>query len=111
MELKRRRMKSEPIRQQELAAYFTHCNLQTVHLRLALLNAMIICYDAKNLVTAANFARRLLETNPIIENQTRKARQVLQAADPSFLTLKYDNVANPFDLLHGNDEGCFVGKS
>ncbi|GLT72776.1 hypothetical protein SLA2020_446800 [Shorea laevis] len=64
MELKRREIKDNPVRQQELAAYFTHCNLQMPHLRLALLNAMTVCYKAKNLATAANFARRLLETNP-----------------------------------------------
>ncbi|KAL4293337.1 hypothetical protein AHAS_Ahas18G0118000 [Arachis hypogaea] len=31
-----------------------------------LLNAMTVCYKAKNLATAANFVRRLLETNPTI---------------------------------------------
>ncbi|XWS62736.1 hypothetical protein CRYUN_Cryun06bG0036400 [Craigia yunnanensis] len=44
MELKRREMRDNPVRQQELAAYFTHCNLQLPHLRLALLNAMTVCY-------------------------------------------------------------------
>ncbi|XAR61695.1 hypothetical protein NMG60_11016187 [Bertholletia excelsa] len=81
MELKRRELKDNPIRQQELAAYFTHCNLQLPHLRLALLNAMTVCYKAGNLSTAANFARRLLETNPTAENQAKTARQVLQAAE------------------------------
>ena len=47
MELKRREIKDDPVRQQELAAYFTHCNLQMPHLRLALLNAMTICYKAR----------------------------------------------------------------
>ncbi|KAM1123169.1 hypothetical protein ACFX19_004681 [Malus domestica] len=68
MEIKRKELKGDPVRQQELAAYFTHCNLQMPHLRLALLNAMSVCYKAGNLNTAANFARRLLETNPTIEN-------------------------------------------
>ncbi|KAL0432388.1 UNVERIFIED_CONTAM: Coatomer subunit alpha-1 [Sesamum latifolium] len=81
MELKRRELKDNPVRQQELAAYFTHCNLQLPHLRLALLNAMTVCFKAHNLSTAANFARRLLETNPSNENQARTARQVLQAAE------------------------------
>ncbi|CAI0422909.1 unnamed protein product [Linum tenue] len=98
MELKRREMKSDPVRQQELAAYFTHCNLQTPHLRLALLNAMTICYKAKNFVTAANFARRLLETNPQVENQAKTARQVLQASERNMTDatqLSYD-FRNPF---------------
>ncbi|KAM1245002.1 hypothetical protein FF1_036296 [Malus domestica] len=56
MEIKRRELKGDPVRQQELAAYFTHRNLQIPHLRLALLNAMSVCYKAGNLNTAANFA-------------------------------------------------------
>ncbi|KAI3962510.1 hypothetical protein MKW92_032008 [Papaver armeniacum] len=98
MELKRRETKDNPIRQQELAAYFTHCNLKTPHLRLALLNAMTVCYKGKNFNTAANFARRFLETNPTVENQAKTARQVLQAAErnPKDETqLNYD-FRNPF---------------
>lgn len=98
MELKRREIKDNPVRQQELAAYFTHCNLQIAHLRLALLNAMTVCYKAKNLATAANFARRLLETNPTVENQAKTARQVLQAAERNMTDaaqLNYD-FRNPF---------------
>ncbi|KAF5730113.1 coatomer subunit alpha-1 [Tripterygium wilfordii] len=98
MELKRRELKDDPVRQQELAAYFTHCNLQMPHLRLALLNAMTVCYKAKNLATAANFGRRLLETNPPNETQARTARQVLQAAERNMndaCELNYD-FRNPF---------------
>ncbi|XP_010271512.1 PREDICTED: coatomer subunit alpha-1-like [Nelumbo nucifera] len=98
MELKRRELKDNPVRQQELAAYFTHCNLQMPHLRLALLNAMTVCYKSGNLNTAANFARRLLETNPTIENQAKTARQVLQAAERNMRDssqLNYD-FRNPF---------------
>ncbi|CAM8968901.1 unnamed protein product [Rhodiola kirilowii] len=98
IELKRREMKDNTLRQQELAAYFTHCNLQLPHLRLALLNAMTVCYKSKNLSTSANFARRLLETNPTIENQAKTARQVLQAAEKNMhdsVELNYD-FRNPF---------------
>ncbi|KAF4369616.1 coatomer subunit alpha-1 [Cannabis sativa] len=98
MELKRKELRDDPVRQQELAAYFTHCNLQLPHLRLALQNAMTICFKAKNLATAANFARRLLETNPPNENQSRTARQVLQAAERNMTDaseLNYD-FRNPF---------------
>ncbi|KAE8711724.1 Coatomer subunit alpha-2 [Hibiscus syriacus] len=49
MELKRRQMNENPERQQELAAYFTHCNLQLPHLRLVLLNTMTVCYKARKL--------------------------------------------------------------
>ncbi|XP_022986447.1 coatomer subunit alpha-1-like [Cucurbita maxima] len=98
IELKRRELKDNPTRQMELAAYFTHCNLQMPHLRLALLNAMTVCYKAKNLASAANFARRLLETNPPVENQAKTARQVIQAAERNMKDshqLNYD-FRNPF---------------
>ncbi|KAK4365107.1 hypothetical protein RND71_016465 [Anisodus tanguticus] len=98
MEVKRKESKDNPVRQQELAAYFTHCNLQLPHLRLALQNAMSICYKASNLSSAANFARRLLETNPTNESQAKTARQVLQAAEKNMrdaTQLNYD-FRNPF---------------
>ncbi|XP_057525773.1 coatomer subunit alpha-1-like [Amaranthus tricolor] len=98
METKRRELKDDPKRQQELAAYFTHCNLQMPHLRLALQNAMTVCYKAKNLSTASSFARRLLETNPTNEQQAKLARQVVQAAEKNMndaIELDYD-FRNPF---------------
>jgi coatomer protein complex subunit alpha (xenin) len=97
MVVKSKEMEGDVVRQQELAAYFTHCNLQTPHLRLALLNAMIVSFKAGNLITAANFARRLLETNPP-EAQGKKARQVLQAAEKNMKDvspINYD-FRNPF---------------
>ncbi|XP_047310671.1 coatomer subunit alpha-1-like [Impatiens glandulifera] len=98
IELARKEIKDDIIRQQELAAYFTHCKLQMPHLRLALQNAMTVCFKAKNLATASNFARRLLETNPTNEKQAKMARQVLQASEKSMSDasqLKYD-FRNPF---------------
>ncbi|XP_038719501.1 coatomer subunit alpha-2 isoform X2 [Tripterygium wilfordii] len=98
MELKRRELKDDLVRQQELAAYFTHCNLQMHHLRLALLIAMSSCAKAKNFATAANFAPRLIETNPTIESQAKTARQVLQAAEKNMTDasqINYD-FRNPF---------------
>ncbi|KAK9066647.1 hypothetical protein SSX86_013970 [Deinandra increscens subsp. villosa] len=97
LELKRREFKDNPVRQQELAAYFTHCNLQLPHLRLALNNAMTVCFKAGNLITASSFARRLLETNPA-ENHGQKARSVIQAAERNMrdsTQLNYD-FRNPF---------------
>ncbi|RID60734.1 hypothetical protein BRARA_F03864 [Brassica rapa] len=97
MELKRRETKDDPVRQQELAAYFTHCNLQLPHLRLALFSAMGVCYKSKNLATAYNFAKRFLETNPV-ESQAKTARQIVQAAERNMTDtteLNYD-FRNPF---------------
>ncbi|XP_076947694.1 coatomer subunit alpha-1-like [Bidens hawaiensis] len=97
MELKRREVKDDPVRQLELAAYFTHCNLQLPHLRLALMNAMSLCFKAGNLITASNFARRLLEANPA-ETHAQKAHSVIQAAERNMkdsIQLNYD-FRNPF---------------
>ncbi|CAN0854504.1 Coatomer subunit alpha-1 [Linum grandiflorum] len=113
MELKRREMKSgdDPVRVQELAAYFTHCNLQTPHLRLALQSAMSICYKAKNCVTAVNFARRLLEMNPL-EGQAKMARSVLQAAERNMTDaapLNYD-FRNPFVVCGASHVPIYRGQ-
>ena len=52
---------ADPVRSTELSAYFTHCNLQPVHLLLALRSAMGTAFKHKNFIVAASFARRLLE--------------------------------------------------
>ncbi|XP_043714233.1 coatomer subunit alpha-1 [Telopea speciosissima] len=112
MELKRREIRDNPVRLLELAAYFTHCNLQMPHLRLALLNAMTVCYKAGNLSTAANFARRLLETNPTIESQAKTARQVLQAAEKNMKDvsqLNYD-FRNPFVVCGATHVPIYRGQ-
>jgi hypothetical protein len=68
LEIERRRIQvNEPDnikRQLELAAYFTHCQLQPSHLALAIRLAMTTFHKAKNYPTAAVFAQRLLELNP-----------------------------------------------
>jgi coatomer subunit alpha len=94
MEVKRREMKDEPIRQMELAAYFTNCKLQKIHMRLVLSSAMSICFSKKNKATAANFARMLLEQSPN-EAIAKKARQVIQAGGTDETELNYD-FRNPF---------------
>ena len=45
-------------RAMELAAYFTHCQLQPVHLALSLRSAMTIFFKNRNLATCAHFCRR-----------------------------------------------------
>lgn len=65
IELERRRVeKSDPSntkRQLELAAYFTHCRLQSSHVVLTLRQAMGNFSKAKNYTTAATFAKRVSE--------------------------------------------------
>ncbi|PKU81497.1 coatomer subunit alpha-1 [Dendrobium catenatum] len=96
IEVKRKEIKGDVIRQQELSAFFTNCKLQKVHSRLVLTSAMITCFKGGNYATAANFARMLLENSPT-ENQSRKARQVLQACGDKkdAHQLNYD-YRNPF---------------
>lgn len=48
----------------ELAAYFTHCELQPAHSLLSLQVAMAQAYKAKCFATAAIMIRRLLELGP-----------------------------------------------
>jgi coatomer protein complex subunit alpha (xenin) len=47
----------------ELAAYFTCCKLQGSHSFLALQGAMATAFKGQNFVTAASFAKRLLQGN------------------------------------------------
>eukprot|EP00997_Jenningsia_sp_PLL12_P007204 NODE_3815_length_728_cov_84.661267_g3216_i0.p2 GENE.NODE_3815_length_728_cov_84.661267_g3216_i0~~NODE_3815_length_728_cov_84.661267_g3216_i0.p2 ORF type:complete len:164 (+),score=65.81 NODE_3815_length_728_cov_84.661267_g3216_i0:28-492(+) len=64
----------------ELAAYFTHSNLQPTHLALSLISAMSASVKAKNYKTASGFARRLLELNPNHKG-AGQARKVIQLAE------------------------------
>lgn len=61
----------------EMAAYFTHCNLQPVHQILTLRTALNLFFKLKNYKTAASFARRLLEQGPRQE-VAQQARKILQ---------------------------------
>ncbi|KAL4072497.1 coatomer WD associated region-domain-containing protein [Scleroderma yunnanense] len=84
IELERRRVIQEDPdsirRNLELAAYFTHCQLQPAHMQIALRSAIGVFAKANNHATAAKFARRLLELKPdpkIIS----QARQRIAAGD------------------------------
>ncbi|KAI7840084.1 hypothetical protein COHA_006214 [Chlorella ohadii] len=99
IELKRREIKDDPRRIAELAAYFTHCNLQRVHLALSLRSAMSVFFKLKNYNTCATFCRRLLELQPD-EKMAAQARQVLAACEKQPTDaeqLNYD-ARNPFDI-------------
>jgi coatomer protein complex subunit alpha (xenin) len=94
----------DTVRSLELAAYFTHCNLQPSHLMLALKSAMASAFKAKNFVNAAAFARRLLElpeTNSERHADTRsKAQKVLSKSEQQGRNehqIDYDEM-NPFSL-------------
>ena len=83
----------------QLAAYFTHCNLQPVHMILTLRTAVNLFFKVKNLRQAASFARRLLELGPSadVAQQMRKVLRICEATPTDAHALAYDP-QNPFDV-------------
>ncbi len=81
----------------ELAAYFTHCQIQPTHLQLSLRSAMTLAYKLKNMQSASLFARRLLETAPSaqVSQQAKKLLQVAEKNPTDEVKLDYDQY-NPF---------------
>ncbi|KAG9287253.1 hypothetical protein G9A89_008883 [Geosiphon pyriformis] len=81
----------------ELAAYFTHCQLQPAHLQLSLRSAMSLSNRAKNCLTASTFARRLLELAPPpqVATQARQIQSVCDKTPRDEIPLDYDQY-NPF---------------
>lgn len=107
----------DPSRSLELAAYFTHCNLQPAHLMLALKTAMASAFKSKNFINAASFARRLLELpdiNSERHSDTRsKAQKVLQKSEQqgrNEFTIDYDEM-NPFSLDCSTLKPIYKGTS
>ena len=76
---------TDPVRATELSAYFTYCNLQPVHLMLALRSAMGTAFKHKNFILAASFARRLLELPDMSSERNKdlkvKAMKVRQKSE------------------------------
>lgn len=82
MELLRKDLPKNTLEEQkrncEMAAYFTHCNLQPVHQILTLRTSLKLFFKLKNFKTAGSFARRLLELGPSpdLSQQAKKFLQV-----------------------------------
>ena len=95
----------------EMAAYFTHCNLQPVHQLLTLRTACNLFFKLKNFKTAGSFARRLLELGPKPE-VAQQTRKILQACDKNPTDehkLDYDEF-NPFDVDAGEYKPIYRGS-
>jgi len=113
MELERRELstqKKDGARQVELAAYFTHCNLQGPHHLLTLRSAANCAFQHKELQTAHSLATRLLELNPKAEvaNFAEKILRVSvngQDAD----SLRYDSL-NPFVICGAEHIPIYQGS-
>ncbi|KAJ3093508.1 hypothetical protein HK100_006568 [Physocladia obscura] len=101
MELTRRSSLTKPKRAVELAAYFTHCQLQLPHLQRVVLLAMTVAYKYRNFNTACRFAHRLIEMGAPEEmalKTSNKARKLLTACEKNQtdeIILEY-NEHNPF---------------
>ena len=88
-----RKTTKEAKRQVELAAYFTHINLQPKHLMLSLKSAMKHAYDSKCFLTASIFGKRILQLKPEGE-LAKKTKQVVQFCDKNptdAIKLDYDH--------------------
>ena len=112
VEMKRKEHKEEPVRAAELAAYFTHSQLQPIHLSLSLRSAMTLFFKLKNYDTAAGFCRRLLELNPPVK-VAQQAKQVLQACERTpgdEVQLDYDS-RNPFVVCAGTFVPIYRGTT
>lgn len=101
LETERKAMPKETLEQQkrscEMAAYFTHCKLQSIHTILTLRTAANIFFKIKNYKTAASFAKRLLELGPKPEvaQQVKKLLQLAEKNPTDEHKLEYDE-RNPF---------------
>ncbi|XP_077985035.1 coatomer subunit alpha-like isoform X2 [Glandiceps talaboti] len=115
MEIKRKELPKSSLEDQkrncEMAAYFTHCNLQPVHQILTLRTALNLFFKLKNYKTAASFARRLLELGPKPEvgQQTRKVLQACEKNPTDAHKLNYDE-HNPFDVCAASYKPIYRGK-
>lgn len=115
MELFRKDLPKESLDAQkrscELAAYFTHCNLDSVHLMLTLRTAMNLHFKLKNYRFASSFARRLLELGPKADmaQQTRKLLAVCDKNPSNEHNIKYDE-HNPFNVCSKTYEPIYRGK-
>jgi len=97
MELHRKDLASDPIKQLELGAYFTHSKTQPIHRMLSLRSAMKAAYRLKNYTLAGGFARRLLELSPKpeIASEARKVAKFAEQNPTDEHRLDYDE-RNPF---------------
>ncbi|KAJ7418410.1 coatomer subunit alpha-like protein [Pitangus sulphuratus] len=115
MEIERKKLPKDTLEQQkricEMAAYFTHSNLQPVHMILVLRTALNLFFKLKNFKTAATFARRLLELGPKPEvaQQTRKILSACEKNPTDTYQLNYD-MHNPFDICAASYRPIYRGK-
>ena len=95
----------------ELAAYFTHCELQPGHQILTLRTAANLAFKMQNFKTAMSFGRRLLNLGPRPEVASI-VRKILQASERNpvdAIELSYDE-HNPFSVCAWSYVPIYRGK-
>ena len=95
----------------EMAAYFTHCNLQPQHRILTLRTAVNLLFKIKNYKSASSLIQRLLELGPKPEVATQM-RKILAVCDKNPVDeqrLEYDE-HNPFSICGSSFKPIYRGK-
>ncbi|VDK27188.1 unnamed protein product [Gongylonema pulchrum] len=98
-------------RNAEMAAYFTHCQLQPIHQILTLRTAVNLFFKLKQMKTCASFCKRLLELGPKpeIAAQIRKVLTVTEKDPTDAHELQYDE-HNPFVICSRTFKPLYRGK-
>ncbi|ORX48002.1 coatomer protein alpha subunit, partial [Hesseltinella vesiculosa] len=95
----------------ELGCYFTHCQLQSAHLLVALRQATKLAFKLRNFNTASQMVRRLLELAPPA-NIAEEARQIQTVCERNLtdeMSLLYDQY-NPFVICCVTYEPIYKGS-
>lgn len=96
----------------ELAAYFSHCELQPGHQQLTIRSAMTIFYKLKNFMGAYNFAKKLLSLAPK-QDVVVKTKQVMALCEQNGLVddvkIDYDE-RNPFTVCTYSFKPIYKGN-
>ncbi|KAB7507999.1 Coatomer subunit alpha [Armadillidium nasatum] len=95
----------------ELAAYFTHCELQTGHQVLTLRTAVNVAFKMKNYKLAMSFGRRLLNLapRPEVAQHVRKVILACEKNPVDEVTITYDE-HNPFSICAKSYVPIYRGK-
>ncbi|MCP9264240.1 Coatomer subunit alpha [Dirofilaria immitis] len=98
-------------RNAEMAAYFTHCQLQPIHQILTLRTAVNLFFKLKQMKTCASFCKRLLELGPKadVAAQIRKVLTVVEKEPNDTHELEYDE-HNPFVICSRKFKPLYRGK-
>ncbi|KAI8065150.1 coatomer WD associated region-domain-containing protein [Gongronella butleri] len=95
----------------ELGCYFTHAQLQSAHLQVALRQATKLAFKLRNFATASQMVRRLLELAPPA-NIAEEARQIQAVCERNLhdeMNIQYDQY-NPFVMCCVTFEPIYKGS-